>query len=119
MSDQYTQEQNAIFDKYPGARAFADLIVGESEEEVEEMARLVDSRVRALAPEPAPTPAPAAEPEPGGLLDRMDRSPRGPAPVVSGPTSSSERVEKAIQKGSFGDFLTAKWEGQFEEVAHA
>lgn len=120
------QQAHPIFDRYPHARAFADLIVGDTEEDVEEMAREIDGRVRAVGA--ASTAAAPATPEPErlSLLDRMDRSARGPhaappaeapqVPVIGGGTSYvqesavQDRVGAAVRKRDFSGFLAAKFE---------
>jgi hypothetical protein len=98
---------------FPGASAFADLIIADSPEAVRDMAKVLHERVQGAKPAvddgegEAPPAAPAAVEAP---------APAPVVPVVAGgvsietPTADPEGdVVKAIKERSFSDFLRAKW----------
>lgn len=89
MPDEAVQSQHPAFDRYPLARPFADLIVGETEEDVEEMARVIDARLRAST-------APAAPPAPAARKDQPERDGRSlrPAARSGTPTPFAEFLRR-------------------------
>lgn len=102
--------------EFPGAKAFADLIVANTPEEVREMAKVLHERVSANTPttteesatEGATSEAATQEPpvEPTPTAPQV----AGGTTVTEAPVNPQERVVEAIQRGSFSDYLRAKWE---------
>lgn len=104
---------------YPEAAPFADLIVADTPNDVREMARLIAERAKTVAPSPSPvTEAEGGEQETPPAVEATTQTPVVEAPVAgggaafSGEASAEDRVVTAIQKGSFSDFLNAKWEAR-------
>lgn len=105
---------------FPGAAAFADLIIADSPEAVRDMAKVLHERVT-----PAQAPAPPAgeatgEQAPPAAPEAPAAPPAAPAaPVVAGGTSiegptvdAQANVVEAIKSKSFAGFLKAKWDAQ-------
>ncbi len=107
------ERQAAVLDKYPEAKAFADLIRADDPETYEAMAKEVAERVRKVAPpateqtptnsETTPAAAPPAAPE---------------APVIGGGSSVEgapvlqDRITEAVKNRQFGSWFRAKLEQQ-------
>lgn len=104
---------------YPEAAPFADLIVADTPNDVREMARLIAERAKTANPSPTPvTEAEGGEQEPAPVAEATTPAPSEEPPVAGGgaafssEASAEDRVVTAIQKGSFSDFINAKWERQ-------
>lgn len=108
--------------EYPEAAPFADLIVADTPDDVREMARLIAERAKAANPAPQPVTeagaeVPAEEP-PAPTGEVAAETPPAEPPVAGGgaafstEASAESRVTEAIQKGSFSDFINAKWESR-------
>lgn len=118
--------RNRALEKYPEAKAFADLIVGNSPEDFEDMAREVSERIRGLAP--------SADAGTGDSGEASDESGTGGEAAGDSTTNSDEggsteppvaggaatftgagtvqdRVAEAVKAGDFGALLRAKLEG--------
>lgn len=120
MQERLESAKAKAIQEFPGAAAFADLIIADSPEAIQDMAKVLHERVtQGQAPQapaadsgeqPAAEQAPPAAPE----------APSAPvAPVVGGGTSiegstpdPEENVVAAIRNKSFAGFLKAKWEAQ-------
>lgn len=103
--------KNQILVDYPEVKEFADLFVSDSPESMRELAKDISERVKRInAPAPttettevvtpkqeAVTPAPEPSVTPGGA-------------VVPSGAPTQERIEQAIEKRSWTDYLTAKWD---------
>lgn len=103
--------------KYPEAAPFADMIVGDSAEEVMGVAAAIAERVKSIVPATA-TDVPVAEPEVPATEPEAEVEPPMPefgAGASGGAAFSPESQalvdakEEAIQKGDFDGFLNAAW----------
>lgn len=122
LSEMLVEERrtNALKDalnEYPEAKPFADLIVADTPDDVREMARLIAERAKAV--NPAPTGETTEDSAPEAEAQEPPAQEQAPAeepPVVGGgaafstEASTDDRVIEAIQRGSFADFVNAKWE---------
>lgn len=104
-----------ILEEYPEAKEFADLFVSDSPESMRELAKDISERVKRIVPQstpaattetteqvetqaqPAPTTAQEAPVNPGGS-------------VIPNGAPTEERIQQAIQKRSWTDYLSAKWD---------
>ena len=111
----------ATLDKYPEAKPFADMIVGNTPEEIEDVARTIADRLKGITGEISPEEEAATEevvaPGPAG-----EAPPTPVAPVIGGGTSSPDdgtlasRKTEALVQGNMGAFLEAAWEEQTSSV---
>jgi hypothetical protein len=118
MEERLDKARAQAVQEFPGAKAFADLIIADSPEAIREMAQLLHERVGQAAPaDPAAAAAgdDAGNPEPAPESAPAVAAPA--APQVAGGTSISdapvdaqERVVDAIKRRSFSDYLRAKSE---------
>lgn len=117
-----------VLEKYPEAKEFADLFVSNSPEEMESLAQDISNRVKRLLPQnsgeqPKETeeetpPAPKGESAPPAQEEPPVNA--GGASIPPG-SPAHERVQEAIKKRSWSDYLNAKYEamgdaGQLEGV---
>lgn len=119
--------RSKVLEKYPEAAAFADLIVGDTVEDIEAVAKALAERVSALRTpaagtesEPAPEAAPTTDPGTDGIIGTPDDKPA--APVVPGgqsyddSMSAESRVADAIARNDFPAYLRAKSEAAMSEL---
>lgn len=103
-------------EKYPEAKPLADLIVGNSPEEIEDVARTIADRLKGISagapdPEVEPVVDPQVNPEVKPEITPV-------APVVGGGTAAPDtealvtKKAEALASGNLGAFLEAAWEEQ-------
>lgn len=121
MEERLESRRANVLEKYPEAKPFADLIVGDTPEDFEAMAREVAERVRSATGGPAPT-AEAPSDTATDVTPPSDAAPEAPAapaaPPVTGGAAAfdggsavQDRVRQAIDARDFGAYLRAKAEG--------
>ena len=114
-----TARQAAIRD-YPEAAPLADLIVGNTPEDIREMARTIASRMPKATPEADSSTGEAdtepTEDAPEGV-DEPEVPVLGGGAAYSGEPNIDERVAEAIQKRSFSDLIAAKWDSLSTKVS--
>lgn len=119
VEERLDKARDEAIKEFPGAAAFADLIIADTPEAVKEMAKVLHERVsQGQAPEaPAPeasaeAPAPEAEAQAPPVAPAAPQAPQvaGGTSVQGGPVNPEEAVVEAVRKGSFTDFLKAKWD---------
>lgn len=121
MSERTESARQAVLDAYPEAKPFADLIVGDSTADMEQVAKTIHERMLLLkgdpAPDPDPTAAASAETAPPVLADGTEAPPVMPehgaggsggalSPAVS---ALADAQEDAIRNKDFDGFLNAAW----------
>jgi len=96
MTDEYGDELTVkeILDTYPGAKPFSDLIGADNLRDFADVAKDLDSRVKNLSGE-------QAKPSSTGHSAK--------------PKPEAVSVQEAIQKRSWTDYLSAKWDATAEE----
>lgn len=112
-------------EEYPEAAPFADLIVADTPDDVREMARLIAERARTANPASTSTEEGGEEEtetsdtteatgsETGAATEGSEEPPvAGGGAAFSSEASAEDRINDAVQKGSFADFINAKWEKQ-------
>lgn len=116
LEERMESARDKALKEFPEAAPFADLIVADTPADVREMARLIAERAKAASPgTPPPTQAVEAEEVPASA-EAVPEAPVVEPPVAGGgaafssEASAEDRVGTAIQKGSFSDFINAKWE---------
>ena len=119
MEERLDSARAKAIQDFPGAAAFADLIIADSPEAVRDMARVLHERVEQGKVLPTPPTEEGPEGEPPALVPAVVApTPVAPvAPVVAGGTSiegptadAQANVVDAIKNRSFAGFLKAKWE---------
>lgn len=116
-------ERDQVLDRYPEAKPFADLILGESAEEIEQVASAIAERVKLLNPVATPEVAAGEEAAPTGVeAPAGDATPEAPAaPVapevagsagVTGAVAVQTKKQAALDAGDFSGFLEAQFELQ-------
>lgn len=120
MEERLESRRASVLEKYPEAKAFADLIVGDTADDFEAMAREVAARVRSVAGGEADADAPSDTAT--DVTPPSDAAPEAPAapaaPPVTGGAAAfdggsavQDRVRQAIEAKDFGAYLRAKAEG--------
>lgn len=108
-----------VFEEYPEAKAFEDLLVGDNPEDIRETAKAIAERIRSLSSPAGEEPAPTTTDEPAApQVTGAPETPAAPAAPVTGGGSTFEgaapaqdRVTDAIKNKDFLGWLRAKREG--------
>lgn len=126
IQERLESARSQALNDYPEAAPFADLIVADTPDDVREMARLIAERAKTATPGTTTTEDTEETPlssegeattEPEGEVTTEGEGEAVTEPPVAGggaafstEASTDDRVVDAIQKGSFADFVNAKWE---------
>ena len=120
-SERLENIRSATLDKYPEAKPFADMIVGNTPEEIEDVARTIADRLKGITGEISPEEEAATEEVVApGVAEEVPPTPV--APVIGGGTLSpadeslTTRKVEALSSGNMSAFLEAAWEEQVSSV---
>lgn len=108
-----------VLDEFPDAKLFADLIVGDSPQELREVAKVLSERVALIKPaQVAEADSGKAQGDPvSGNTDAGEPEPPAPTGASGGGSvdeavGAGERVSEAIAKGDWSAYLASKFESQ-------
>ena len=120
-SERLENIRSATLDKYPEARPFADMIVGSTPDEIEDVARTIADRLKGITGEVSPEEDGEVVTDAGGAPEVVI-PPAPAAPVIGGGTTSPDdgavatRKVEALASGNMAAFLEAAWEEQTSSV---
>ncbi len=114
MEERMESAKSKVLKDYPELEGFTDLIVGESPQDILEVGKVLGTRLRAKLTtttgetkvETTTETSPKEEP----VVEDTEVPVVGGGAQFDGDASIDERLTSAIKKGSFADFLQAKWE---------
>jgi hypothetical protein len=114
VEERTTSARDKVLDQYPGAKPFADLIVGGSPEEMEQVARTLDERMKvilggesATPPADPPSGEAASEPAPAGGEPAPEAPEHTGTVTATGTETLVDAKAQAIQNRDFESFLAA------------
>jgi hypothetical protein len=118
LSERAESARERVLDQYPDAKPFADLIVGNTVEEMEQVAKALHDRMQLIKGETAPTTEPTADGEPAPAGSEAPAEGAGePAPAApehggavpaTGVDTLVEAKNQAIADRNFEAFLAAQ-----------
>lgn len=118
VAERLERERSRVLDRYPLVKPFADLLVGETPEELDGIARVLNDRLVATFGEPQENTPEAETTEPETPSAEGEEQPDEAAPPVIGSGGAhvdeshepQSRVVEALKSGNFAEYLRAKWE---------
>jgi len=108
LNEKLSNARKAAIEKYPGAKPLADLIIGNSPDEIEAMAAEISSRLEGLtAPAGAPEADASGEVEPAPAAAAPVAPQVGGAAAFDADATVDDEMHAALDSKDFGAFLRA------------